>query len=112
MNKQEAFSYYASQLEGIRESGVLKAERIITTPQHGKEGLIIPELLEGRQKAVLGLLHHQNVFKLGRNGGLHQAILKVEVTVGRVPPGIQVRVEVRILTGHSRRQQGAGIITG
>ena len=33
MNKQEAFSYYASQLEGIRESGVLKAERIITTPQ-------------------------------------------------------------------------------
>ncbi len=33
MNKQEAFSYYASQLEGIRESGVLKAERIITTPR-------------------------------------------------------------------------------
>ena len=30
MNKHEAFSYYASQLEGIRESGVLKAERIIT----------------------------------------------------------------------------------
>ena len=33
MNKQEAFSYYASQLEGIKDSGVLKAERIITTPQ-------------------------------------------------------------------------------
>ncbi len=33
MKKQEALSFYASQLEEIRAGGVLKAERVITTPQ-------------------------------------------------------------------------------
>ena len=51
MNKQEAFSYYASQLEGIRESGVLKAERIITTPQSAH--ITAPEVTD-----IKNMTHH------------------------------------------------------
>ena len=32
MNKQAAFAHYAAQLTQIRQDGVEKAERIITTP--------------------------------------------------------------------------------
>lgn len=55
MNKQEAFSYYASQLEGIKDSGVLKAERIITTPQSAHIFADGKELLNMCANNYLGL---------------------------------------------------------
>ena len=55
MNKQEAFSYYASQLEGIKDSGVLKAERIITTPQSAHIFAEGKELLKMCANNYLGL---------------------------------------------------------
>ena len=61
MNKQEAFSYYASQLEGIRESGVLKAERIITTPQSAHIFADGKELLNMCANNYLGLADNREL---------------------------------------------------
>lgn len=61
MNKQEAFSYYASQLEGIRESGVLKAERIITTPQSAHIFADGKDLLNMCANNYLGLADNQDL---------------------------------------------------
>ena len=36
MNAKEALSFYVSEVEGIKEAGTYKDERIITTPQKGR----------------------------------------------------------------------------
>ena len=36
MNSKEALSFYVSEVEGIKEAGTYKDERIITTPQKGR----------------------------------------------------------------------------
>ena len=61
MNKQEAFSYYASQLEDIRNSGVLKAERIITTPQSAHIFADGKELLNMCANNYLGLADNREL---------------------------------------------------
>ena len=61
MNRQEALSYYASQLEGIRESGVLKSERIITTPQSAHIFADGKDLLNMCANNYLGLANNQEL---------------------------------------------------
>ena len=61
MNRQEALSYYASQLDGIRESGVLKSERIITTPQSAHIFADGKDLLNMCANNYLGLANNQEL---------------------------------------------------
>ncbi len=67
MNKQEAFSYYASQLEGIKESGVLKAERIITTPQSAHIFADGKDLLNMCANNYLGLADNKELIEAAKN---------------------------------------------
>lgn len=67
MNKQEAFSYYASQLEGIKESGVLKAERIITTPQSAHIFADGKDLLNMCANNYLGLANNKELIEAAKN---------------------------------------------
>ncbi len=66
MNKQEAFSYYASQLEGIKESGVLKAERVITTPQSAHIFADGKELLNMCANNYLGLADNKELIEAAK----------------------------------------------
>ncbi len=67
MNKQEAFSYYASQLEGIKESGVLKAERVITTPQSAHIFADGKDLLNMCANNYLGLADNKELIEAAKN---------------------------------------------
>ncbi len=67
MNKQEAFSFYASQLEGIKESGVLKAERVITTPQSAHIFADGKELLNMCANNYLGLADNKELIEAAKN---------------------------------------------
>ena len=70
MNKQEAFSYYASQLEDIRNSGVLKAERIITTPQSAHIFADGKELLNMCANNYLGLADNRELAEAAKARGV------------------------------------------
>ena len=67
MNKQETLSYYASQLEGIKEAGVLKSERVITTPQSAHIFADGKELLNMCANNCLGLADNKELAQAAKD---------------------------------------------
>ena len=67
MNKQETLSYYASQLEGIKEAGVLKSERVITTPQSAHIFADGKELLNMCANNYLGLADNKELAQAAKD---------------------------------------------
>ena len=50
MNKNEVYAYYRETLAGIKEAGVQKNERIITTPQSA-------HIFADGKELILSLIH-------------------------------------------------------
>ena len=67
MNKQAAFAHYAAQLTQIRQDGVEKAERIITTPQSAHIFADGKELLNMCANNYLGLADNPQLVQAAKD---------------------------------------------
>jgi len=68
MNAKEALGFYANEVEGIKEAGTFKAERIITTPQKSSiDTTVAKGVINMCANNYLGLSNHPAFFEAAKN---------------------------------------------
>ncbi|MBQ3063049.1 MAG: glycine C-acetyltransferase, partial [Clostridia bacterium] len=68
MNAKEALGFYANEVEGIKEAGTFKAERIITTPQKSSiDTTVAKGVINMCANNYLGLSNHPALIEAAKN---------------------------------------------